>query len=83
MAELLSQKIEIGSFVVYPKSIKSILSQTAWHVVVVAATYYASAEEIETMGCFLDAHEIKFFPKRKAYPEVLFLSSIHYIIIVM
>ena len=48
IAELLSQKIEVGSFGVCPISFNSLLSQVA----VVAATYSASAEYMLTMGCF-------------------------------
>jgi len=63
IAKLLSQKIEFGSFSTCAKSFKSLLSHTKWHDVVVAATSYAFVEDIETMGCFLEAHEIKFVPK--------------------
>ena len=41
-----------GIFWVCPISFKSHLSQTAWQVAVVAATYYASAEDMLTMGFF-------------------------------
>ena len=50
IAELLSQKIEVGSFAVCPISFNSLLSQTAWQAAVVAAaTYSASAEDMLTM----------------------------------
>ena len=64
MAKLLSQKIVVGSFSIYPKSLNSFLNHTTWHDVVVVAMYYAFADEIETMGSFLDAHEIRFLLKR-------------------
>ena len=48
--ELLSQKIEVGSFSVCPISFKIILIQIACQVVVVVATYFAFAEDMLTMG---------------------------------
>lgn len=62
MNELLSQKIIVGSFSICAKSFKSLLSQTAWQDVEVATTYSASIEDIATMGCFFDAHEIRLVP---------------------
>ena len=73
--ELLSHKIEVAYLFVCPKSIKSILKHMEWHVVVVVSTYFSSVEQMETMGYFLDSHEIKLLPIRKAYVDVILLSS--------
>ena len=75
MAELLSQKIVVGSWWFCDKSFKILLIQTAWHVALVAATYSASAEDRVTMGSFFEAHETTPIPKWNVYPPVLFLSS--------
>ena len=75
MAELLSQKIVVGSWWFCDKSFKTLLIQTAWHAALVAATYSASAEDRVTMGCFFEAHETTSVPKWNVYPDVLFLSS--------
>ena len=75
IADVLSQKIGVGSFSVCDMSFNNLLSHTAWQEAEVAATYSASAEDIDTIGCFFDAHEIRFVPSWKTYPDVLFLSS--------
>jgi hypothetical protein len=62
IAEVLSQKIGVGSFYVCDISFNILLNHTARQEVEVAATYSASAEDIETIGCFFDAHEIGFVP---------------------
>ena len=76
IAELLSQKIGVGSFCSCYKSEIVLFIQTIWHVVVVAATYSASVEDSVTMGYFFDAHATDSNPKLNTYPDVLFLSSI-------
>ena len=48
--KLLSQKIKVGSFSMCTISFKSILIQTTWQADVVAATYFASAEDMLIMG---------------------------------
>ena len=75
MAELLSQKIVVGSWWFCDKSFKTLLIQAAWHAALVAATYSASAEDRVTMDCFFEAHETTPVPKWNVYPDALFLSS--------
>ena len=40
------------------------------------ALYSTSAEDLETMNCFLDFHEIRESPKKIQYPVVDLLVSI-------
>ena len=76
IAELLSQKIEVDSFFSCCNLERVLLIHTVWHAAVVAATYYASAEDSVTMDCFLDAHTTDPDPKLNRYPDVFFQSSI-------
>ena len=75
MAELLSQKMVVGSWWFYDKSFNTVLIQTAWHATLVTTAYSASAEDKVTMGCFFEAQETTPIPKLNVYPDVLFLSS--------
>jgi len=75
ITEVLSQKIGVGSFSVCDISFNILLSHTAWQEAEVATTYSASAKDIETIGFFFDAHEIRFVPSWKTCPDVFFLSS--------
>ena len=75
MAELLSQKMVVGSWWFCDKYFKTLLIQTAWHAALVAATYSSSTEDRVTMGCFFEAHETTPVPKWNVYPDVFFLSS--------
>ncbi|KAM6547903.1 hypothetical protein CsatB_030012 [Cannabis sativa] len=52
-----------------------LLSHIAWLVVIAAAIYSASADDCATVACFFDAHENIPDPSVKAYPDVLFMSS--------
>jgi hypothetical protein len=60
IVEVLSQKIGVGSFSVCDISFNILLNHTTWKEADVAATYSSSAEDIDTIRCFFDAHEIKF-----------------------
>ena len=76
MAELLLQKMVVGSWWFYDKSFNTLLIQTTWHATLVATTYSASAEDKVTMGCFFESHETTPIPKWNVYLDVLFLSSV-------
>ena len=39
------------------------------------ALYSASVDDRDTVGCFLELHEIKFGPKKRAYPPMERRSS--------
>src|SRR6266487_474133 len=56
-------------------SLSICLIQTSCEQLLPAAMYSASAVERDTQFCFLLNHDIKFSPKKKQPPEVLFLSS--------
>ena len=62
MVELLLQKIGVGSSLSCVRSTRSLLNHIVWHATKVDATYSASANDKDTMGCFVDAHETKFVP---------------------
>lgn len=66
----------IGSFFdVDSRSLINPFIYTAWQVANVAATYFAFADEMVTIGYFSDAHETRPVPKQNAYPDVFLLSS--------
>ena len=57
IADMLSQNIVVGSLVLTCRSLKILLSHTASHAALVAATYSASADDSATVACFLEDHE--------------------------
>ena len=76
IANILSQKIWVGSVCSCCNSERVLLIHIVWHAVVVTATYSTSAEDSVTMCCFFDAHATDPDPKLKSNPYVLFISSI-------
>ena len=53
-----------------------LLSQIAWEVALDAETYSALVVDWATTLCFFDNQEQMLDPKKKAQPEVLFMSSV-------
>jgi len=72
---MLSQWIRVGSLCVYPISDSNVHSHIASLVAWSVATYSASVEELATVACFLDDHDIAPLPRLKEYPEMDFRSS--------
>ena len=60
----LSQNILIGAECVTPRQSNSPFKHLSLQAMVVIDQYSASADERDTVGCFLVFHEIEEFPKK-------------------
>ena len=58
-----------------PNSVRSFCTHNISTVAFAKALYYASVEDLETVGCFLAVQEIKLSPRNTAKPPVDLLSS--------
>ena len=69
MTDLLSQKNMIEGIVI-SKCSKSLLSQITSLDIEESARYSASAEDLDTMGCFFYSHDIRVSPRNTQEPDV-------------
>ena len=58
-------------------SLRKYKINTISHVATAMALYSASAEDLETMDCFLDFQDTKELPMKMSYPVTDFLMSRH------
>ena len=75
IALVLSQNMTIGSLISTFIPSNNCLNQTMLEQFTAAATYSASAMDWDVQFCFLLVQDTNLFPRKKAPPWVLFLSS--------
>lgn len=68
-----------GSLVhVMCNSFMRVINQSNSHVANDNARYSASEDDLEMVFCFFARHDIREVPRKKQYPEMDFLESIHH-----
>ena len=64
--------VKVGSFCIYPISDSNVHSHIASFIAWSMAMYSASVEELATVACFLDDHDIALLPRLNGYPKMDF-----------